>query len=436
MRDLPRKLGVLDATAIVIGIVIGSGIFVLPNLIARTLPSPTVILAAWIISGILSFFGALAYAELGAMMPETGGQYAFLREAYGPLCAFVCAWTFMLAVLSGGSAWLAVTFSIYAGYFVPLTPVASKLVSIALITVLSIINYIGVQEGAFVQRIFTLCKITGLVVLIGAAMLAPHSSAPAPVPAPVSLANFGVAMAACLMAYNGWSYVSFVAGEVRDPQRNLQRSLVAGMTAVAALYIFANVAYLRVMTIPEIAASERVGADIATRTMGSWGGTFVSVTVLLSIIGAVNGCILTAARIPFAQARDGLFFRSFGEVHPRFQTPASAILWGGVWTAILVLTGSYETLYSYSILAAWIFYTMTVAAVMVLRRKMPGAARPYRMWGYPYTAWLFIAVSVWFMINAFVTQPLPSAMAFVIVATGVAAYWRWRKTHAPASTSS
>jgi APA family basic amino acid/polyamine antiporter len=423
----------IDATAIVIGIVIGSGIFLFPNLIARTLPSAQAILGVWIISGILSFFGALAYAELGAMMPETGGQYAFLREAYGPMCAFVCAWTFMLAVLAGGSAWLAVTFSIYAGYFVPLTPVTSKLVSVALIAVLSAVNYIGVREGAVVQRVFTGLKITALVVLIGAALLAPHTAAASAQAPPVSLANFGVAMAACLMAYNGWSYVSFVAGEVRNPERNLQRALVLGMTAVAALYIFANVAYLRVMTIPEIAATERVGADLATRTMGPWGGTFVSISVLLSITGAVNGCILTAARIPFAQARDGLFFARFAEIHPRFQTPASAILWGGVWTAILVFTGSYETLYTYSILAAWIFYTMTVAAVFVLRRKMPNAARPYRMWGYPHTLWLFVAVSAWFMANAFVTQPAPSLMAFVIIAGGAAAYVAWRRI-AAAST--
>lgn len=428
--DLSRRLGILDATAIVIGIVIGSGIFLLPNLIARNLPSPAAILTVWIVSGALSFLGALAYAELGAMMPETGGQYVFLREAYGPLCAFVCAWTFMLAVLSGGSAWLAVTFSIYAGYFVPLTPTTAKLVSIALIAALSAVNYLGVKEGAWVQRTFTSLKILGLLVLIGAAFLAPHSAASAaavPTAPPFSLAHFGVAMSACLMAYNGWSYVSFVAGEVTHPQRNLLRSLAIGMTAVAFLYIFANVAYMRVMTIPQIAATERVGADVATRTMGSIGGAFVSLTVLLSIIGAVNGCILTSARIPFAQARDGLFFARFGEVHPRFQTPASAIVWGGLWTAILVLTGSYETLYSYSILAAWIFYTMSVAAVFVLRRKLPGATRPYRMWGYPATLWLFVAVSVWFMMNAFVTQPLPSLMALAIVASGVLAYQIWRR---------
>ena len=429
MHDLPRRLGILDTTAIVVGIVIGSGIFLLPNLIARNLPSRAAILAAWMISGVLSFFGALAYAELGTMMPATGGQYVYLREAYGPLCAFVCGWTFMLAVLSGGSAWLAVTFSIYAGYFVPLTPAMRNMLSIALIAALSAVNYVGVREGAWVQRTFTYLKVAALLVLIGAGFLGPHSAGAASVSAhpPVSLAHFGIAMAACLMAYNGWSYVSFVAGEVKDPQRNLLRSLTIGMAAVGVLYVFANVAYLKVFTIPQIASTERVGADLAMRTMGSMGGTFVSLTVLLSIIGAVNGCILTGARIPFAQARDRLFFARFGEVHPRFQTPAFAILCGGVWTAILVLSGSYETLYSYSILAAWIFYTMSVGAVFVLRRKLPDAARPYRMWGYPYTLWLFVAVSIWFMVNALVTQLRPSLMALVIVATGVLAYWIWRR---------
>ena len=424
--DLPRRLGVLDATAIVIGIVIGSGIFVLPNLIARSLPSVSAILTMWVVAGVLSFFGALAYAELGAMLPSTGGQYVFLREAYGPLCAFVCGWTFMLAVLAGGSAWLAVTFSIYAGYFVPLTAGTAKALSIALIAALSTVNYLGVREGAWVQRIFTGLKMAGLLLLIGAGILSSHTAAPVAT-APPSAMHFGVAMAACLMAYNGWSYVSFVAGEVRDPEKNLLRSLVLGMAAVMLLYVSANIAYLKVLTVAQIAASDRVGAELAMRTMGPAGGTVVSLTVLLSIIGAVNGCILTGARIPFAQARDGLFLARFGEVHPRFQTPGFAILCSGIWTAILVLTGSYETLYSYSILAAWIFYTMSVAAVFVLRRKLPDARRPYRMWGYPYTLWLFVAMSVWFMADALVTQTLPSLMAFVIVAAGVVAYKIWHR---------
>ncbi len=429
-HELPRKLGVFDASSIVIGIVIGSGIFLLPNLIARELPSAPAILAVWVVSGVLSFFGALAYAELGAMMPATGGQYVYLREAYGPLCAFVCGWTFMLAVLAGGTAWLTVTFSLYLGQFVTLTPTGAKLTSLGVLAVLSAVNYIGVKQGAWVQRVFTLLKITALLVLIAAALLSPPAAVSpetAASPAEVSFAHFGAAMVACLMVYNGWSYVSFVAGEVREPHRNLLRSLVLGMTAIMALYLFTNVAYLRVLSIPEIAASERIGAALATRTMGSIGAGFVSLAVLLSIIGAINGCILTAARLPFAQAQDGLFFQRFGRVHPRFQTPAFAIVFGGLWTAVLIVTGSYDTLYSYSILAAWVFYTMSVGAVFVLRRKMPDAPRPYRMWGYPFTLWAFIVVSVWFIGNALLTQPRPSLMAFAIIAAGAAAYPLWRK---------
>ncbi|MGA8594336.1 MAG: amino acid permease [Bryobacteraceae bacterium] len=429
--ELPRTLGMLDAAAMIIGIVIGSGIFVLPNLIARDLPSAPAVLTVWIISGILSFFGALAYAELGAMMPATGGLYVYLREAYGPLCAFVSGWTFMFAVLSGGTAFLAVTFSIYVGHFIPLTPVMSKAVSLALLVVLSAVNLIGVREGAWVQRTFTALKIAGLITLIGAAMISSRSATvslnTATAQQPFSLSHFGLAMAACLMAYNGWSYVSFIAGEIKHPTRNLLRSLMIGMTVVTALYVFANAAYLKVMTISEIAASERVGADVAARVMGPMGGTFVSLVVLLSIVGAVNGCIFTSARIPFAQAKDGLFFSRFGRVHPRFQTPAFAIVMGGLWTAVLIVSGSYETLYSYSILAAWIFYTLSVTAVYIFRRNLPDARRTYKMWGYPYTLWAFVAISVWFMVNALITEPRPSLMALVIVATGAIAYWIWRK---------
>jgi basic amino acid/polyamine antiporter, APA family len=432
-HELPRKLGWLDATMIVVGIVIGSGIFLLPNLIAQDLHSGRAILSAWVISGVLSYFGALAYAELGAMMPATGGQYVYLREAYGPACAFVCGWTFMLAVLSGGIAFLAVSFSIYAGQFVHLAFVTSKLVALALIAILSAVNYVGVREGAIVQGIFTFLKIAGLLLLIGGAVFS-HVTAPAwhsAVVSGFSLPRFGAAMIACLMAYNGWTYVSFVAGEVKQPARNLPKSLTVGMIAVMALYVLANVAYLKVIPIPQIAASARVGAVLAERTMGSIGATLVSVTVLISIVGAINGCILTAARIPFAQAQDGLFFHRFGRVHPRFQTPAFAIVLQGLWTALLVLSGSYENLFSYSIVAAWIFYMLSVVAVFVLRRKLPDLPRPYRMWGYPYTLGVFVLVSVWFVINALVTVPGPSFAALGIIASGIPMYLFWRKRAHP-----
>jgi APA family basic amino acid/polyamine antiporter len=426
MKDLPRRLGLIDATLIVVGIVIGSGIFLLPNLIARNLPSAAAIIGVWVVGGLLSCFGALAYAELGAMMPDTGGQYVYLREAYGELCAFLCGWVFALAAVPGGIAFLAVGFAIYLDHFIPLSPGMRTAVALALVCGLSLINAIGVREGVWVQRIFTSLKIAGLLLVIGAAIFAPSSPGVASAQAPLTYAGFGIAMAACLMAYNGWSYVSFVAGEVKRPERNLPASLALGMGVVMALYVSANLAYLHVMTIPEIAATERVGAAVAERVMGSSGAAMLSMVVLLSIVGAINGCILAGARIPFAQARDGLFFASFGKIHPRFETPAFAIAMQALWTCLLIVTGSYASLSSYTIISAWIFYTMTVAAVWVLRRKKPNAARPYRMWGYPITLLLFLAVSAWFLVDALVNQTQVSLIALALASAGIPAYFMWR----------
>jgi APA family basic amino acid/polyamine antiporter len=285
-----------------------------------------------------------------------------------------------------------------------------------------------VKEGAWIQRLFTSAKIAGLMLLIGAAALSTSSNRGLHASAqPLSYAGIGFVMTQCLMAYNGWSYVSFVAGEVTEPERNLPRALALGMGAVMALYVLSNVAYLHVLTLPEIAATERVGAALAERTMGRAGATILSAVVLLSITGAINGCILTGARIPFAQARDGLFLSHFARVHPRFETPSVAIVAQGVWTGLLILTGSYETLSSYTMLSAWIFYTLSVVAVWVLRRKRPDAPRPYKMWGYPYTLWCFVIVSVWFMADALVNQPTTSLIAFGIAVAGIPFYLLWRK---------
>src|SRR5262249_49786473 len=311
--------------------------------------------------------------------------------------------------------------------FIALSPPMRTGISLALVGLLSMVNYIGVKEGAWIQRLFTTAKIVGLLLLIGAALFAAPSKDISHAPAqPLSYAGVGFVMTVCLMAYNGWSYVSFVAGEVTQPQRNLPRALALGMGAVMALYVFSNIAYMRVLTLPEIAATERVGAALAERTMGRAGATILSAVVLLSVIGAINGCILTGARIPFAQARDGLFITRFGHVHPRFQTPGFAIVAQSLWTALLILTGSYETLSSYTMLSAWIFYTLSVVAVWVLRCKRPDAVRPYKMWGYPYTLWAFVMVSVWFMGDALVTQPKTSLIAFGIAMAGVPFYWIWR----------
>jgi len=427
--ELPRKLGLIDATAIVVGTVIGSAIFLVPNTVARNLPSVPLIFLVWSVTGLLSFFGALAYAELGAMMPDTGGQYIYLREAYGPLGGFLSGWASFLVMQSGSIATLAAGFAIYFSYFIPLSPLAAKTASVALIAGLTIVNYRGVTLGAAVQRTFTFLKLAGLGIIVISAFLAPRhvAAAPAPVAGAFSWAHFGVAMIACLWAYEGWNCVSCVAGEVRRPERNLLFALALGTAALIAIYLAANVAYLRVLGVPAIAATDRVAARSAEVTLGSLGGTLVSLTVLISIAGACNGSILTFPRIYFAQARDGLFFKSVGSVHPRFETPHLAIAVQGVWSAVLAISGSYEILFSYVIFAAWIFYGMAVLGVIVLRHRKPNLPRPYKMWGYPATPAAFAAVSFWFVINTIVTTPKSSLIGLAIVAAGVPVYYIWRK---------
>ena len=422
--DLPRKLSLLDAVSIVIGIVIGGGIFVVPNLVAQNLSSPGLILSAWIFAGVVSLFGALACAELGAAIPATGGQYVFLRESYGAFAGFLCGWTMFVVARTAQVAWLAVTLSLYAGYLVPLAPLAAKLVALSSLAVFTVINYFGVEAGALVQKSFTLAKLGGLVVIITAAFLArPHASgAQSSIAAGFSFSQFGVAMIACLLGYDGWVQVSFVAGEIRHPQKNILLALSSGVAVCIAIYTLANLAYLRVLSIPEIAVSPHVGATAAERAIGPLGGTLVSVVILLSVIGTLNGCFLTSPRIYFAQARDGLFFRKFGEVHPRFRTPAFAIVAQGMWAAVLIVTGSYESLAEYAMFALWLFYGLMVAGVFVLRRKEPDLERPYRMWGYPVTAVLFLAVTLWFLINTLITRPGPALAGLLLIAAGIPVY--------------
>jgi APA family basic amino acid/polyamine antiporter len=414
----------------VVGTIIGSGIFVVPNLVARSLPSEPWILAAWVFTGVLSFFGALAYAELGAMIPATGGQYVFLREAYGPLFGFLCGWTYFFIIISAAIAWLSITFATYVAYFVPLTAVVSKAIAVGLIAGVALINYRGVVAGAMVQKAFTLMKILGLAVLVGAAFLgARHHASPTapPASATVTLSGFGVAMIACLLSYDGWVALSFVAGEVKDPKRNLPLALALGLTLAIAIYVLANVAYLRVLTPAEIGATPRVGALVAERSMGPAGGAFVSVTILFSIVGAINGWAMTAPRIYFAQARDGLFFHRFATIHPRFQTPHLSILMFGAWSALLAITGTYETLAAYAMFAAWVFYGITSLGVIVLRRTQPQRPRPYRMTAYPVTLLVFAAVALGFVINTFFTTPGPALMGTLLIAGGVPVYFIWKR---------
>ncbi len=428
-RELSRRLGMWDAVAIVVGTIIGSGVFIVPGSIARTLPSGEWMLGIWLAAGVLSLCGALAFAELGAMLPHSGGQYVYLREAYSPLWGFLFGWVLLLVVRSGSTATLAVGFSIYLGYFMPLSPLLERLCAAGVILLLTLLNYRSLIGGALVQNVTTLLKVAGLL-LVAVVALGYRGELPAEAgtaPASFGLSEIGVAMIACLWAYNGWFQAGFVGGEIKDPHRNLPISLGAGVGAVMALYILANVAYMNVLSVEEIAATDRVAAVVAERVFGPAGGTIISATILISILGALNAGILTGPRVYFAQARDGLFFRKFAEVHPRFETPALAVLLQGVWAAILSLSGSYVGLFSFAMFAAWVFYGLAVLGVIVLRVKRPEWERPYRMWGYPVTPMLFGVASLLLVINTLVTKPLPSLAGLALIASGLPVYFWWRR---------
>lgn len=427
--DLPRKLGLIDALSITIGVTIGGGIFLVPNLVAQNLNSPAAIVAVWVFAGVISFFGALACAELGCALPATGGQYVYLREAYGPMIGFLCGWSMFTVARTAQVAWLAVTLALYVSFFLPLSPIESKLLGAGVIVLFAAINYCGVTAAAIVQRIFTFAKVAGLLLIIASAYWWTGKAAAPVAPAAslfhTSLSSFGVALIACVLAYDGWVQITFVAGEIRNPQRNVLWALALGSAACIAIYVAANLAYLRVLSIDEIAASPRVAASVAVHTLGSRGAGLVSLIILISIIGTLNGCFLTSPRVYFAQARDGLFFRKFGEVQPRFQTPGFAIIAQCGWALVLLVTGGYETLVDYAMFALWLSYALMVAGVMILRRTQPNLPRPYRMLGYPVTPVLFLAITAWFLGNMLWTRPLPSLVALLLVVTGLPVYFVW-----------
>ena len=429
VRKLARQLSLGDSIAIVVGVMIGGGIFLVPNLVARSLPSVPMIVGVWVVAGLISLLGALACAELRAAFPSTGGQYVFLREAYGPLAGFLCGWSLFTVARSAQVAWLSVAFSIYASYLVPFGPLVSKVLSLAVLAIFTWVNYRGVKLGATIQNGFTLMKVGGALIIVAAALLvgerAGHSPAPS-IPG-ISPGSFGVALIACLLAYDGWVQLSFVAGEIRSPQRNVVRALTLGTLAVMAVYLLANLAYVRVLTVSEIAASEHVGADVAGRVLGAAGGTVISLIILLSIMGTLNACFLTIPRVYFAQAADGLFFRRFANIHPDYGTPGYAILAQGAWSAVLVLTGSYESLADYALFGTWVFYGLMVAAVILLRRTRADLPRPYRMWGYPATPLVFVAITLWFLGNMLMTRPRPAFASLGLILTGVPAYLVWKR---------
>jgi basic amino acid/polyamine antiporter, APA family len=428
---LIRALGLWGATAIVMGIMIGSAIFIVPAEITREVGSPRAGLAVWLVSGVLSLFGALSFAELAAMMPQAGGQYVYLREAYGPLVSFLCGWMFFLVQQSGGIATLAVGLTRYLGNFFPFSTLQQRLAAAAVIIVLTAVNYRGVRQGGWVQSVLTGLSVGIVVSLIafGYALVHGPAGGVASIPVPTGLrfwGSFGVAMVAALWAYEGWSNVTFAGGEVKRPERNLPLALTLGTGAVIVIYLGLNLVYYHVLTLPQIAQSPRVAADAAARIMGPKGSQLVALAISIAVFGSINGSILTAARVYYTMARDGLFFGWCATVHPRFRTPHLALLVQGGWSVLLVSLASYEGLFTYTVFAAWFFYALTALGVIVLRRKRPDLPRPYRVVGYPWVPILFVLAAGAFVGNTLLEEPTEAGWGCVLVALGVPVYFIWR----------
>lgn len=435
--ELPRKLTFVDGALLLVGSVIGSGIFVVPALIARRVPEPGLVIAIWIFSGLLVLCGALTLAELGAMLPEAGGLYAYMREAYGPFWAFLYGWTITLVVIPGAMAALTSAFLLYLNVFIPMPLWVEKTVGIGVLLGLAFVNARGAKQGARVQNLFTVLKVAGLVLLVGLAVITRRGDTAHFLPlAPDHfsggvLTAIGLSMISTLFAYDGWQFVSFMAGEIRDPQRNLPRSIILGVLIVIAIYVSASSAYIYILGQPRIAASTRVASDAMSAMIGPIGATLIALTILCSTFGALSANVLAGPRVFFAMGRDGVLFPQFAKIHPRYDTPANAIWALAIWAGLLTLTGGYEHLITMSGFANWIFFTMVVLSVIVLRRSHPHWERPYRVTGYPFTVIVFVLVSSAFVINTLVGSARSSLMGLGLLLLGVPFYLRRRQPPQP-----
>jgi APA family basic amino acid/polyamine antiporter len=446
--SLVRALGARDTTLLTVGAILGTGVFLTTSDIARLYPDPMGILALWIAGGLLTLAGALTYGELGAMFPEAGGQYHYLKESYGPLCAFLFGWCCFFVSMTGGIAVIAVGFGEYLGAFVPFFSTSHEVVSIPLpmgvwrvnggqiagsiaIVFLTAINCFGVRTGAGFGNVVSAIKILALVGLAGAALFAPapQSIALALPAAPAGgLAAIGVAMIAVLWTYDGWYGATFVAGELKRPERTLPIGLIAGTAIVTLLYLLVNVAYIRAMSVEQIAASPRIAEAAATVLFGPMGGRVVSAMALVSIFGCLAVTILYCARIYLPMAQDGLFFSALAHIHPVYRTPNASLIAQGALGILLTCSGTYQQLYTYVIFAIFLFHAATGIAVFVLRRHRPEIPRPFRVPGYPWVPLLFVGTSVFFVVNTLLEAPRESLVGLGLLALGVPAYayWRWR----------
>lgn len=446
--QLVRGIGLSGAILLVIGSVIGSGIFLTTGTMIQELPSTILVLSAWTAGGLLAMAGGLTYAEMGSMFPRSGGLYVFLSEAYGALWGFLFGWACLLVILTGSVATVAVGFAEYFSYFFPalgtdrvLTTLAmpwgawsisaGQLVAAGSIAVITAINYVGVRSGNMVNVVLTAAKVAGLATLpimaIVATRVEPTFVPVVPPDLATPVVSFGIAMIAVLWAYEGWYFVAYAAGEIKDPQRNLPRALIYGILALTTVYLSVNVAYFYALTIDEMKGVSRIAERAASTLAGPSGATFVALTVVLSTFGCNAAAILAGSRLLYAMAADGVFLPAARTVHPRYRTPHIAILGLTAWSTVLALSGTYEQLFTYVMFTSILFSVAGGIALFVLRRKMPAHPRPYRTWGYPIVPIIFIAGSLGFVANTLMERPVESLAGLGLLALGLPAYWYWQQ---------
>jgi len=447
--ELARDLGLSHAGAVVVGTIIGSGIFLVPSEMMQAVGSARVVYLAWVVGGLLSFFGALTYAELGAMKPQAGGEYVYVRDAYGPLAGFLYAWTWFLiakpasiATITTGLVRILGTFPFFSFFSHacishPFTVNYGQLVAIGATVLVSWLNYVGVRRAGEFQFLFTLLKVAIILGIVAVGFSYSRGTwanfATEFAGAKGGVAGFFAALVAALWAYDGWNDLNMVAGEIRNPQRNIPLSLIWGVATVGALYILVNAAVQYVLPAAVVAGSERPASDAVALVLGRAGASLVSAGMAVSMLVTLNGTIMSGARVPFAMARDGYFFQAMAEVHPRFRTPSVAIVVQcGLAIVLLLLGGSFRQFFSLAIFAEWMFYMIAGSTVFVFRRRDPYAERPYRVWGYPVVPAVFVLVSTALLYYTFTDNLKSSAGGCLGILAGVPVFYFFARRRAAA----
>jgi basic amino acid/polyamine antiporter, APA family len=438
---LARRLGLFDATMLVMGGIVGSGIFINPYVVAQQVHTPALILSAWIFGGIIGIGGAFIWAELAATLPEVGGQYAYLREAYHPAVAFLYGWVLLLVIQSGGMAAVSITF---ARYFVELTGLQTPdwIIATTALAVLTLVNCLGVKIGGRTQSGLMVMKIAAIAALvIAVAVLAGHHvTVTTPAERHSSLTSFGAAMVPVLFAYGGWQTANFLAAEVKEPKKNLPRGLLLGVLGVVVLYLAVNWVYLRALGPQGLAATSTPATAVMRLALGQRGATFIAAAVAISTLGFLSQSILTAPRVYFAMAEDGLFFRAVAWLDPRTRVPVVAIILQSVWTIVIALSGRYEQILNYVIAMDFLFFGLTATTIFVFRRRAArgemNATAGYRMPGHPFSTAVFVAICWWVVGNTIYRYPQNSLIGFVLLLAGIPVYWFWSWKASSSSSSS